>query len=162
MPTTAIMAGRLGGLTLSRYSRGIRINAPVARVWDALIDVETWPTWASQFKRLDRLDSGPLAIGSRVRVKPNGMPAATWTVTELEPGRLFTWATSLAPGMRLRGGHELRGGDDETDAEFWLEAAGPLGSLLSPALRRTLFARNTRSATDGLKRYAERDGVRDT
>ena len=83
------------------------------------------------------------------------MPAATWTVTEFESGRLFTWASSLAPGVHLRGGHELRAVDGESDAEFWLEAAGPLGSLLSPVLRRTLFARNTRTATEGLKRHAE-------
>ena len=98
------------------------------------------------------------ALGTRVRVKPHGMPAANWTVTEFESGRLFTWTSALAPGMRVWGGHELRAAGDETDAEFWLDAGGLLGSLLSPVLRRTLFARNTRSATEGLKRHTERGG----
>jgi ligand-binding SRPBCC domain-containing protein len=141
---------------MSRFVRSIQIRAPSTDVWAALVDVEAWPTWASQFNRLELLDPGPLALGTRVRVKPNGLPAATWTVTEFESGRLFTWVSTLAPGLHLRGGHELRAVDGETDAEFWLEAFGPLGSLFSPVLRRMLFARNTRTATEGLKGHAER------
>ena len=53
---------------------------------------------------------------------PTGCRRATWTVTEFESGRLFTWASTLAPGLHLRGGHARRAVDGETDAEFWLEA----------------------------------------
>jgi hypothetical protein len=121
-----------------------------------MVDVETWPTWASQFERLERLDAGPLALGSRVRVRPKGMPAAVWKVFEYEEGHSFTWASSLAPGVRIIGGYILTGDGDATDAEFWLDAEGALGSLLAPVLRRTVFSRNTRSATEGLKRHMER------
>jgi hypothetical protein len=137
------------------YARRIRVNAPPAIVWAAIVDVETWPAWASQFRRLERLDAGPLALGSRVRVTPKGMPGAVWQVTEYEEGRSFTWASSLSPGVRLMGGHVVAADGDGTTAEFWLEASGTIGTLLTPVLRRTLFSRNTRSATGGLKTYLE-------
>jgi hypothetical protein len=62
----------------------------------------------------------------------------------------------LAPGVRIIGGHVLTGGGGGADAEFWLAAEGALGTLLAPVLRRTVFSRNTRSATEGLKRHMEK------
>lgn len=140
----------------SRFPRSIRIEAPSADVWAAIVDVEAWPAWATQFRRLERLEASPLAVGSRVRVAPKGMPSAVWQVTEYEEGLSFTWAASLFPGVRLTGGHTVAADGGGTDAEFWLEASGTLGKQLTPLLRRTVFSRNTRSATEGLKSYMER------
>jgi hypothetical protein len=144
---------------MSRYARSIGIEAPPADVWATIVDVERWPVWASQFKDLERLDPGPLAAGSRVRVRPKGMPGSVWQVTDYREGSSFTWASSLGPGTLVTGGHELTADGDGTNAEFWLEATGPLGKLLGPLLRRTVFSRNTRSATEGLKRHIETHGV---
>ncbi|MEX1263191.1 MAG: SRPBCC family protein [Actinomycetota bacterium] len=143
---------------MSRHARTVRIGAPAAEVWSALVDVESWPAWASQFRRLERLDGGPLAPRSCVRIRPNGMPAAIWHVTEYEEGRSFTWASSLAPGVLITGGHVVSSDGTRTHSEFSLEASGALGTLLNPLLRRTVFSRNTRSATEGLKRYMEGRG----
>ena len=140
---------------MSRLARSIHIAAPAPDVWQALIDVEAWPGWASQFKRIELLDPAPLRVGSRVRIQPKGMLATTWRVTAYDDGRSFTWESSLAPGVRVRGGHVLTPEAGGSSAEFWLEASGVIGSLLSPLLRRTVFSRNTRNATDGLKRLVE-------
>lgn len=141
---------------MSRIARSIHIRAPSTDVWAAIADIEAWPEWASQFRRLERLDASPLAAGSRVRVTPKGMPGAVWHVTDYQEGLSFTWASSLLPGMRVTGGHTVAVDGNETTAEFWLEASGALGKLLTPLLRRTVFSRNTRSATEGLKNYMER------
>jgi hypothetical protein len=141
---------------MTRFARTIQIEAPAADIWATMVDVERWPIWASQFERLEQLEAGPLALGSRVRVRPKGMPAAVWKVSEYEEGHAFTWGSSLAPGMRLVGGHVLTADGDTTEAEFWLEADGVLGTLLGPVLRRMIFSRNTRSATEGLKRHMEK------
>jgi len=140
---------------MSRFSRSIRVEATPPDVWKALVDVEAWPAWASQFERIELLDSARLAQGSRVRIRPKAMLPATWRVTEFEEGRAFTWESSLAPGLRVQGGHVLTPDAAATAAEFWLEASGVLGSLLAPLLRRTVFSGNTRNATEGLKRYME-------
>ncbi len=144
---------------MSKYARTIHIGAPPADVWAAMMEVERWPAWASQFKRLERLDAGPLAAGSRVRVRPKGMPASVWQVTDYEDGRSFTWTSSPVPGVVLAGGHVLTADGDGTNAEFSLEASGALGTLLTPLLRPTVFSRNTRGATEGLKEYVERRGA---
>lgn len=140
---------------MSRFARTIHINAPRNDVWRVMMDIEAWPAWASQFKRLERLDSGPLALGSRVRVRPTRLPASVWVVTEFATEQSFTWESTMSPGVRLVGGHVLTPDGSGTNAEFSLEATGPLGKLLNPILRRTFFTRNTKSATDGLKRQVE-------
>jgi uncharacterized protein YndB with AHSA1/START domain len=133
----------------------IHIAAPAADVWRVMVDAEGWPEWAPAMKRLELLDAAPMAHGSRVRIQPKRMPAAIWRVTEYEEERSFTWEASLAPGVRVQGGHLLAPDADGSTTEFWLEATGPLGTLVNPLLRRTIFSRNTRTATEGLKRHVE-------
>ncbi len=72
------------------------------------------------------------------------MPASVWRVTEFEAGRSFTWTSSPVPGLVLAGGHVLTADGQGTTAEFSLEATGPLGTVLGPLLRPTVFSRNTR------------------
>jgi hypothetical protein len=139
---------------MTRLARSIDIAASPTAVWAVLVDIEHWPIWASQFERLERLDGAPLALRSRVRVEPGGMRAAVWVVTEYEDERSFTWEASLAPGLRVTGGHVLSPTDDGVNAEFWLEAGGLLSMVLAPLLRRR-FAHNTQSAAEGLKRFME-------
>jgi hypothetical protein len=140
---------------MSRLTRSVQIHADPAAVWATMMDLEHWPQWASQFKALERLDGVGLAVNSRVRVSPKGLPASVWRVTEYADGRSFTWESHLGPGLRVAGGHLLMPTEKGTTAEFWLDADGPLGSLLGPILRRTVFSRNTRTATEGLKRHVE-------
>jgi hypothetical protein len=140
---------------MARVANRVEISAPTTVVWAQITNVEEWPQWAPQMKRLERIDAGALRLGSRVRVRPKGLPANMWLVTAFDEGRLFTWETSLVPGLRLTGGHELTASGEMTSTEFWLDAGGPLGALVGPILRRTLFKRNTKNATEGLKRHIE-------
>jgi uncharacterized protein YndB with AHSA1/START domain len=140
---------------MARTAHRSHIDAPPADVWAALADLERWPMWASQFTRLERLDAGPMALGSRVRVRLRAMPGAVWEVTEHEAGHLFTWVSSPVPGLRLTGGHVITPVGSGATAEFSMEASGPLGTVLAPILGRGVFARNTRTAAEGLKRYVE-------
>ena len=135
-------------------SRTIRIEAPPDKVWAAMIDVESWPAWASYMKSLQRQDAGAFRMSSRVKVTPKGLPGSVWTVTEYDEGRSYTWETTLAPGVKLVGGHVVEPEGSATMATLWLEARGPIGSFLSPALG-LVFRRNTRLATHGLKSYCE-------
>lgn len=78
-----------------------------------------------------------------------------WQVIDYQEERSFTWASRLLPGLRVTGGHALTPNGGETEAQFWLEASGPLGFLLSPLLQRSVFKKNTLTATEGLKRFVE-------
>lgn len=135
-------------------TRTVTIDALPGDVWEVLTDVEGCPAWASSMKRLERRENGPLRSGSQVKVSPKGMPGAVWTVTEYTPPHSYTWVTRVVPGLRLTGGHVVDAHGDGAAATLSLLASGPVGTLLSPLLR-LLFRRNTRLATDGLKRHCE-------
>jgi hypothetical protein len=60
-----------------RIEHSIEIDAPVERVWGLTIDVESWPGFTPTMESVERLNSEPLAVGSRVRVKqPQSLPRA--------------------------------------------------------------------------------------
>jgi hypothetical protein len=71
-----------------------RIGRPVPDVFAALTDVERYPEWliASGIVRVERLDPGPLAAGSRLRIDQTVAGRSTTLdglVTVLAPGAAF-------------------------------------------------------------------------
>jgi uncharacterized membrane protein len=88
-------------------STRIDVEAPVEQVWEVLREVELWPEWAPTVTSVRRLDDGPLAVGSRVRVEQPRIPPTEYVVTELEPSRSFTWVAT-GPGVRTTARHLLK------------------------------------------------------
>lgn len=103
--------------------------------------------------RIERLDTGPLVVGSQARVKQPGQRAAVWTVTALAPGRSFTW-TARTLGIEFAGTHEVVPVGDACTNVLVLELTGRgapvLGRLLAPVLRRAIRQENA-----GFKTRAE-------
>ena len=87
-------------------STTIEIAASIGRVWDVVTDIDRWPEWTASVKSAHRLDEGPLRPGSRAELTQPKLPQATWTVTEVEPGRSFTWE-QRGPGVRTTAVHAL-------------------------------------------------------
>ena len=70
------------------------IARPPAAVFEALVDVETYPTWliASGIVRVERVEPGPLNAGSVLRISQTVAGRSTvldGRVTILEPGAAF-------------------------------------------------------------------------
>src|SRR3954468_24166859 len=108
-------------------STRIDVEARGERVWEVLREVERWPEWAPTVTSVRRLDDGPLAVGARVRVEQPRIPATEYVVTELEPGRSFTWVAS-GPGVRTTARHLLEElGASGTRVTLVVEQAGPVG-----------------------------------
>jgi uncharacterized membrane protein len=131
----------------------LHIDAPVAAVWGLTVDVESWPAITPTITTVRRLDHGPLAVGSRARIKQPGQPAATWTVTELEPGARFAWATTNL-GMRMVGAHRLTatatGCVNTLSVDITGRTARLFGWLLRGRIRDAIATEN-----EGFKRVAE-------
>lgn len=145
---------RGGTIASMTHLASIEIHAPAARVWEVLSGVQSWPEWLPTVDSVEALDGWPLAIGRRYRVTQPKLRPAVWKVTELEPGRRFTWrATSI--GMQMVASHAVEpSGPDSTRVQSRYDFRGWLGALMD-----VIFGRLTRSYLDqevrALKRRAE-------
>jgi uncharacterized protein YndB with AHSA1/START domain len=138
-----------------RYETSVRIDAAPERVWEALLDVDRWPTWTASMSDVHRLDGGRLRVGSRVRIEQPRLPTTVWRVEDLADGRSFTWTTERT-GLRTVASHEVVA-DDGGGSRVLLtvEQTGPLAGVAG-----VLAGSLTRSYVDmeaqGLKTFCER------
>jgi uncharacterized membrane protein len=119
---------------------GIDISAPAERVWQAVVDIESWPRWTPSTTEVKRLDDGPLHVGSRARVKQPGMQALVWEVTELDEGSHFTWVTHL-PGVAATARDDIDETANGSHLDVSLEWTGPLAGVVA-----TVYGRRTRQS----------------
>jgi uncharacterized membrane protein len=128
-----------------RWENTVTIDAPVDVVWRLTTDVERLPSVTPTVTRVVRLDSGPLAIGSRVRIKQPGQFAAVWTVTRLDEGREFAWETRWL-GLTIVGVHRLEAAGDGCRNTLVVEATGRgarvFGLLFGRLLRSAIATEN--------------------
>jgi len=111
------------------------VAASPQQVWEVLFDVVRWPEWTPTIDSLEPLDDGPLAVGSRVRIRQPKLPPAVWEVTEVVDGRRFTWQAT-GPGMRSIGRHEVVPDGTGSTVTLSIEQAGPMGAVAALVWRR--------------------------
>lgn len=132
----------------------VEIAAPAERVWEVLVDVERWSEWTETVTRVRRLDEGPLRSGSRARINQPKIPENEYVVTDLDPGRSFTWVAT-GPGVTTTARHEveaLPGGG--TQVRLAVEQGGWLGSVMG-RFYRGLTDRYLANEAAGLKSRCE-------
>ena len=134
------------------------IPAPADRVWAVMSDVERWHEWTPSITSVTLLRKGALAVGSRALVRQPKFPPALWRVTELVPGRSFTWV-SVAPGLRVIGRHAVELTVNGTRAVLTLELKGMVGGLWG-RLTRGITERYIAFEAAGLKARSEETIVR--
>lgn len=127
------------------WTHSEHIDAPPEAVWALATAVTDWPTYMPTVRSVERLDDGPLRLGSSARIKQPGQPRAVWTVTRFEPGRTFTWE-SPRRGHAFAGTHTVTSDGTGSLNTLGLELTGPLapvlGRLLAPLMRRVLRTEN--------------------
>jgi uncharacterized protein YndB with AHSA1/START domain len=140
------------------FSITIDIGAPAERVWQVMSDTDRWHEWTPSVTSIRRLESGPLAVGGRAVIRQPTFPPAWWTITDIEPGRSFTWV-STGPGIRAVARHWIEPTGSGSQATLSLELQGIFGEL---------FGRMTKGITErylafearGLKARSETPGFR--
>jgi uncharacterized protein YndB with AHSA1/START domain len=143
---------------MRHFSITVDIAAPADRVWAVMSDVERWHEWTPSITRVTLLRKGALAVGSRALVRQPKFPPALWRVTELVPGRSFTWV-SVAPGLRVIGRHAVELTVNGTRAVLTLELKGMVGGLWG-RLTRGITERYIAYEAAGLKARSEETIVR--
>jgi uncharacterized membrane protein len=137
-----------------RYEHTVHIDAPADLVWRLTTDVAAWPSFVPTVRDVQRLDDGPLRVGSATRLRQPGQSPAVWTVTRLEAGQEFAWQTTRF-GLTMTGSHRLDADRSGCRNTLTIEVAGR-GSRLFGVLLGGLLRKAIRDENAGFKREAER------
>ena len=139
-----------------RIEHSSDIAAPPETVWRLTTEIERWPELLEAMTSLQRLDEGPLRVGSSARIKQPGQPTRVWTVTRFEPGHLFAWTTK-ALGTCMEGSHHLSEEGDGCVHRLELELTGATAGIVGRLLRGQLLKAIT-TENEGFKAAAESRG----
>ncbi len=63
------------------FEESIDVEARQQRVWEVLSDLEAWPRHIETVEDVELLTPGPVAEGSRVRLKQPKLPEGEWEIT---------------------------------------------------------------------------------
>lgn len=136
-----------------RIEHTIDIDATPQRVWELTVDVESWPQHTPTMDSIERLDAGPLAVGSQARIKQPGQRPKVWTVSRLDSEQSFAWDTR-AFGIEMTGGHHIAANGSGTTQTLTVDISGPLAPIFGPLLRKPILSAITRE-NEGFKTAAE-------
>lgn len=120
-----------------RFEHTETTAASPERLWRRYEDPSRWPEWDGGTESVTT--EGPMAVGTRGRLKPRGGPMASFVFTEVVPGQRFTDVTKL-PLARLTFAHRIE--PDGTGSRFThtVTIQGPLSALFARVIGRTIAA----------------------
>ena len=108
----------------------VEIAAPASIVWEVFAEVERWPEWTASVERAVPLDGPAIEAGRRFEIKQPRLPKVVWEVTEVDPGRSWTWR-QRSPGSTAFASHEVVPLDAErTLVRQRIDQRGPLGVVV--------------------------------
>ena len=131
----------------------LAIDATVEEVWALTIDIEGWPDTTPTMTSVERLDDGPLRVGSSARVVQPKQRPSVWTVTALDAPHTFEWQTTVL-GITMVGSHHLVAEGDGCRNELRLRLSGFGSGLMRRLLGGTLRGA-IETENQGFKRAAE-------
>lgn len=128
---------------MAEVSAEARIEAPAGKVWAQLTDFSTYGEWNATHTSFP--EGGPatleLAGTYEENMKLMGFPAeVTWTVSELEDGRLLTTTGKGPMGVNLRMSYVLTPDGDATTMRIDGEFTGAAVSLMAGKLKDSATA----------------------
>lgn len=151
---------RRRGPGIWEWEGSIDIRAPVAEVYRRLVDFPRHTDFSPALESIERLTSGPVAVGTRFRVRER-VPRTfkSWTlVTGLEEPARIAWRAWVPFVMTVDWEVELSEGDRGTHLVQRCRWRGgsPLGSLLLHAVRRRQIPLENQRTLHRLKEVLER------
>lgn len=138
---------------MREFSTTVDIHARPARVWEVMRDVERWHEWTASITGIERLDEGPMKVGSGARVRQPKLLPARFEVTVLEEGRGFDWRTRSA-GVTAVGRHWIQPIGAGCRVTLSVAYGGALGWLVA-RVYADLTRRYLAMEAEGLKRRSE-------
>ena len=124
-------------------------------VWSVYTDVACWPEWTESVTTVELDPVGPLSLGSRATIKQPRFPLLVWEVTDVVPGRSWTWRQRSPGGTTLASHEVVPQPDGTTLVRQRIDQRGPVGVVVG-VLTRGLTRRYLDMEARGLKAASER------
>jgi len=140
-------------MSIREIKRTALVTFTPEQMFDLVVDVERWPERIPTVDAVERLDAGPLAVGSRTRLQQPRLPTAVWTVTELADGSSYTWESS-SPGVTVTAMHVVEPHPDGSRLTLSVTVSGPLSGI-GRLMTRSLTKRYVETEAASIKRGAE-------
>lgn len=133
----------------------VEVDAPPAALWAVLARPWHWPAWTESMDAVEMLDGQQLDVGVRARISQPGMRPLVWTVSEIDPGRAFTWTASVG-GVTGAASHTVvtLGAGSRSRLVLGLTQRGAAAPLVTLLFGRRI-RRYVRLEAAGLKAAAE-------
>lgn len=137
-----------------RFEKSIDIDAGQEEVWEVLSDIEAWPRRIETVDSVEPLTPGPIAVGSRFRLKQPKLPEGVWEVTAWNPPSYFEWH-QRSGGVTNVAGHSVEAlGDSRSRLTLTIDMRGLLIPILA-LFMKGLVNRYLSLEAEGMKRAAE-------
>ncbi|MHC3820595.1 SRPBCC family protein [Streptomyces sp. NBC_00341] len=128
---------------MAEVSAEARIEAPAEKVWAQLTDFSTYGEWNATHTSFPKggPDTLELAGTYEENMKLMGFPAeVTWTIAELDDGRLLTTTGKGPMGVNLKMRYALTPDGDATTVRIDGEFTGAAVSLMAGKLKDSATA----------------------
>ncbi|MER7728470.1 SRPBCC family protein [Streptomyces sp. NPDC096323] len=128
---------------MAEVSAEARIEAPAGKVWAQLTDFSTYGEWNATHTSFPKGGPATLELAGTYEenMKLMGFPAeVTWTVSELEDGRLLTTTGKGPMGVNLKMSYVLTPDGDATTIRIDGEFTGAAVSLMAGKLKDSATA----------------------
>jgi uncharacterized protein YndB with AHSA1/START domain len=135
------------------YQEAVEVDADPSRVWQVLVDVESWPEWTPSMTTVRMVTPQRLGPGSRVAIKQPRLAPAEMTVDQYAEGRSFAWSSRMA-GLRTIADHVLEPTLNGTRVTLAVTQSGPLAGFVRIAYGR-MIRRYVHMEASGIKKRAE-------
>src|SRR5581483_1253272 len=133
----------------------IRIDAPLQRVWNTVMDPSRLGEWVTIHRRLKEAASDPQTKGATMEqvLHMRGVSFnVRWTLEEVNPPNLAVWEGRGPAHSKALIRYELSGDDSHTDFDYTNEFSPPGGALGRVASRVIVGAASEREASSSLER----------
>jgi uncharacterized protein YndB with AHSA1/START domain len=134
----------------------IKINAPIERVWETVMDPNKLERWVTIHRAVKNVSDGPLRAGSTMDqvIHLVGISFQVhWTLVDVHPPMHAEWDGRGPAHSRARIRYELSSDSDgSTDFEYVNEFTPPGGRLGIVASRVIVGAASEREANHSLQR----------
>jgi carbon monoxide dehydrogenase subunit G len=132
-----------------------RIDAPLQRVWDTVMDPQRLEEWVTIHRSLQDVSPGSLRKGSTMDqvMHIRGFSFHVyWTLVELKPPTHAEWSGKGPAHSHAKIRYELTGDDHATEFEYFNDFTPPGGRLGTVASRLIVGAASEREAHNSLQR----------